>query len=150
FARACGLPACNFPCRSAPWSGGGGLAVVRDAEPAGAVLAHVVDQGRQGPTLLGQRLLDPGRHLGIGVALDDAAILERPQPQRQGPWADPVEGALELAEATVAVGEVTDDQQRPLARDDLGTRAHGAICVVRRHALWEGARSITSAPSSRE
>ena len=58
----------------------GRVAVLVEAEPALAVLAHVLDQRRQVAALVGKRVLDARRHLGIGVALDHALLLERAQP----------------------------------------------------------------------
>ena len=67
--------------------------------PAAPVAAHVLDQRHEGLALVGERVLDPRRDLGIGAALDDPLLLERPQAQRERAWADPVERALELTEA---------------------------------------------------
>src|ERR1700733_11667570 len=69
------------------------------ADPATTVLAHALDDRQQIAPLVGQRVFDPGRNLGVGVALDDPILLERPQTQRQRARADPGERALELAEA---------------------------------------------------
>ena len=63
--------------------------------------------------------VDPGRDLGIGAALDDSLLLQRPQAQREGARADPLERSLELAEAQRVVGEVANDEEGPLAGDDL-------------------------------
>ena len=81
--------------------------------------------GTQRLALGRERVLDPRRHLGIGVALDDALLLERPQPQRQRPRADAGERALELAEAAAALGQIADDEDRPLAADDVRGGADG-------------------------
>ncbi len=54
-------------------------------QPAPAVAAHVLDQRHQRLTFLGQRVLDPRRHLGEGAADDDPLLFQRPQPQREGP-----------------------------------------------------------------
>ena len=82
--------------------------------------AHAIDDRQQVDPLLGQRVLDARRDLGVGVALDDPVLLERPQAKRQRAGADPRERALELAEAAAPGGEVTHEQQRPLAADQLG------------------------------
>ena len=79
-----------------------------------------------------QRVLDARRHLGEGVALDDALLLERAQPQRERARADPGERAFELAEARAPLGEVAHQQQRPLAAHDLGGHADGT-CLVDGH-----------------
>ena len=58
-------------------SGGGRYAAIGSRaaaaaqEPAAAVDAHVLDQGDEGAPLVGQRVLDPRRNLGIGAPLDD-------------------------------------------------------------------------------
>ncbi len=95
-------------------------------EPLAAVGAHALDQWDERPPLLGQRVLDARRHLGICLALDDSLLLERPQAQRQRARADPLERALELTEARPALGQITDHEQRPFAAHDLGGSAYGA------------------------
>ena len=42
---------------------------------------------------------------------------------------DAAERALELAEARAALGEIADDQQRPLTADDLGGATDWAIGI---------------------
>jgi len=63
---------------------------VRDVavEPVAAVDPHLLDQRDQGSALLGQRVLNPRRDLGEGLALDDALLLQRPEAKRQRPRAD--------------------------------------------------------------
>ena len=61
-----------------------------------------------------QRVLDPRRHLGVGVALDDPLLLQRPQPQRQRAGTDPGKRALELAEA----------RMHPSARSRTSSNVH--------------------------
>src|ERR1700676_4373516 len=68
------------------------------AEPAATVLAHALDDREQIEPLPRQRVLDARRHLGVGVALDEAVLLERAQAQGERPRADAGERALELAE----------------------------------------------------
>src|SRR6476469_10118110 len=68
-------------------------------QPANAIGAHVFDQRHQGLALGGQRVLDPGWNLGVGVALDDALLLESAEAEGEGAGADALQGALELAEA---------------------------------------------------
>src|SRR5918999_5775241 len=104
-----------------------GLAVV--AQPLATVDAHRLHDRDQRAALLGQRVLDPRRNLGEGLALDDALLLERAQPQREGAGRDPGERALELAEAAAALGQITDHEQRPLAADDVGGTADGTFGV---------------------
>ena len=95
-------------------------------QPLLPVTAHVVDHRYQRPSLRRQAVLDARRDLGIGAPLDDALRLERPQPERQRAWADPFERPLELAEAVRTLGEVTNDEERPFAGDDLRGLANGA------------------------
>src|SRR5579862_2192496 len=92
-------------------------------------MAHALDDREQVDPLLRERVLDARRDLGVGVALDDAVLLERAQPQRERPRADPRERALELAEAAAPRGEVADEQQRPLAADQLRGVDDGAVVI---------------------
>src|SRR3954453_1393945 len=108
---------------------GRGLARAGRAEPDLAVGAHVLDDGDEGTALLGERVLDPRRHRGVRRALDDALLLERTQAQRQRARADAGERALELAEARTALGELTDEEQRPLAAHDVGGAADGTALI---------------------
>ena len=71
---------------------------------------------------------------GKVLALDDALLLERAQAQRQRPRADPGERAFELAEAGVPLGQIADQQQRPLAADDLSGQANRA-CLIDGHLI---------------
>src|SRR5436309_693776 len=64
-------------------------------------------------------VLDARRHLGVGMALDDPLFLQRAQAQAERARADAGEGALQLAEARAALGEVADQQEGPLAAHDL-------------------------------
>src|SRR5581483_7913198 len=71
------------------------------AEPLAPVRAHVLDQRNQSLALGGERVLDARRHLREGAPVHDALLLE-------------------LAEAAAPGGEVTDDEDRPLAADQVG------------------------------
>src|SRR5581483_2349805 len=90
------------------------------AEPLAPVRAHVLDQRNESLALGGERVLDARRHLREGAPVHDALLLESAQPQRQRPRADARQRALELAEAAAPGGEVTDDEDRPLAADQVG------------------------------
>ena len=57
----------------------------------------VLDQRHQRAALVGQRVLDPRRHLWERLTFDDPLLLERAQAQRQRPRTDAVKRALELA-----------------------------------------------------
>src|SRR5262245_22727377 len=83
-------------------------------QPALAVFAHVVDQRHEGAALLREPVLDPRRHLGVGAPGHDAAILERPETERERAGADSLERPLELAEALRALGEIANHEERPL------------------------------------
>src|SRR5918996_313139 len=74
----------------------GYLLALLDRQPLAAVGAHVLDQGDEGPALVRERVRDPGRNLGIGLALHDSLLFQRPEAQREGARADPVERALQL------------------------------------------------------
>ena len=101
-------------------------------EPLLSVGAHVIDDRQQRPSLLGQRILHPRRHLGERVTFDDLLLLERPQSQRQRAGADPGQRAFELAEARSSLGQVANEQERPLPAHDLRRPAHRA-CLVNGH-----------------
>src|SRR5205085_1676604 len=98
-------------------------------QPLPPVAAHLLDQGHERLALLGEAILHSRGHLWIRPPLDDALGLEGPQPQRERARADAFERALELAETGASVGQVTDDQECPLARDDLGRVAHRARLI---------------------
>src|SRR4051812_45277501 len=93
FARPATGPALQRALQPEPRSGW--------REPATAVRTHFLDHRDQRLPLIGERVLDAGRHLGVGVPLDDLAFLERPQPQRERARADPLQRALKLAEAAI-------------------------------------------------
>ena len=61
---------------------------------------------------------------------------------------DALERALELAEARAALGEVADHQQRPLAADDVGGPADGAIGVRHERAVYRKTSPTEVAQSS--
>ena len=102
------------------------------AEPIFAVGAHVVDDRQQRPSLGRQRVLDAGGHLGEGVTLDDPLLLERTQPQRQGPRADPRQRAFQLTEPRPTLGQVSHEQEGPLTAHDLRRSANRA-CLIDGH-----------------
>ena len=112
----------------AAFSGDGELGLIGRAvftEPLQTVRAHVLDQRHECTSLIGQRVLNPRRDLGEHAAVDDALVLERAQPQRERAGADPLERPFELAEARLPLGQLLDQQQRPLTADDLGGSANG-------------------------
>src|SRR3954468_3520290 len=81
FARAPRAPATASGVAASRCRSGddGGLAAVALQEPPAAVGAHVLDQGHERLALLGERVLDSRGYFGIGAALDDAVLLERPK-----------------------------------------------------------------------
>ncbi len=89
------------------------------AEPLSPYARMSSISGTQRAALVGERVLDARRHLGKGLTLDDPLFFQRTQAQRQRARADALQRALELAEARAALGEVADDEERPLAADDL-------------------------------
>src|SRR5205085_3326717 len=66
------------------------VAIALGTEPLAPVLAHVLDQRHEGATLLGQRILDSRRHLGICLALHDPLLFQGAKPQRQRARTDPL------------------------------------------------------------
>src|SRR5262245_46696181 len=99
------------------------------AEVLAAVAAHVLDQRHEGLALGRKRVLDARRDLGIGVALNDALLLERAQAQRERARADPRQRALQLTETAAALGQVADDEDRPLATVDVRGCTDGAVWI---------------------
>src|SRR4051794_24856723 len=88
FAGPSGAPAtrqgaCRCGLEREQLGGGlGGLAAgARRVQPFLAVGAHRLDDRDQRPPLLRQAVLDPRRHLGERLALEDALLLERAQAQ---------------------------------------------------------------------
>ena len=65
---------------------------------------------------------------------DDALLLEAAQAERERARADARERALELAEAAAPCGEVTDDEDRPLAADDVRCGADRADSISHTNA----------------
>src|SRR5262249_18605918 len=118
----------SYACRATCRSDDRGRLLI-PGEPAAAIGAHVLDQGDQGLTLVGQLVRDPRRDLGVGATLDYPLPLQRPQAQRERAGADSLERALELTEAKRGVGEVADDEEGPLPRDDLRGATDGAALI---------------------
>src|SRR5512146_3282129 len=104
----------------------GGRRLLAAAEPAIAIRAHGVNQVCQCLTLLGQRVLDLGRHLGVGAAMQHALTLERREPLGKRLGADANQRALELAETLRASRQVAEDEERPLAAHNLSCAGNGA------------------------
>src|SRR3954454_14200318 len=104
-------------------------AAARGVQPAGAVFAHRLDDRDERKALVREAVLDARRDLGVGLALEDALLLQRAQAQRECAGADALERALELAEPRAALSQVADDQHRPLAADNLGGTADGTVAV---------------------
>src|SRR5688572_14845696 len=90
------------------------------AEPLVAEAAHLVDDGEERATLLRERVLDARRRLRVALPRHDLFRLEPAQPLGERARADPLARALELREPARALGEVVDDEHRPLRADDLG------------------------------
>ena len=67
---------------------------------------------------------------GVAVPGDDALLLEPAQPLGERPRADAGAGVLELGEPARPLGEVVDEQRRPLRADDLGRARDRAGRVV--------------------
>src|SRR3954451_21979293 len=108
---------------------GDGRLALLDLEPAAAVGAHVLDQRDEGAALVGELIGDARRDLGKGAALDDALLLERPQAKRKGARADALQRALQFTEPERGIREIADDQEGPLAGDDLRRTADGTFTV---------------------
>src|SRR5215208_2379630 len=95
----------------APGFGRRGCAIVH-AEPLAPVAAHVLDQRRNRHALRRQRVLHTRRHLGVGVALDNALPLGGGEGKGGGPRADAGQRALELEEAATPLGKVANQKDR--------------------------------------
>ena len=88
-------------------------------QPAAAKGPHLIDDGEQRVTLLGQGVFDPRRHLGEALAFDDVRLFQPLQTLGERLRTDAGEGSLEFAEAAVAAGQITDDERGPLIADEL-------------------------------
>ena len=75
----------------------------------------MVDEGDEIPAHVGERVLDPGRHLGVALARDDARLLQSLEPFGERLGTDAGERTLQGAEAIDAFGEIAQDEERPLA-----------------------------------
>src|SRR3954468_22389897 len=149
FAGPSGGPARRLPaCKRRGRSGGDergrvalaglGLAArARGVEPGLAVGAHGLDDRDERAALLRQPVLDARRNLRERLALQDALLLERAQPQRQRAGADALERSLELAKPRAPLREVADHEHRPLAADDVGGATDGAIGVRHRPRAYQ-------------
>src|SRR5439155_26016957 len=83
-------------------------------EPGMPEAAHLLDDRQQRLAFSGQLVLDPRGRLRVAVPLDDALVFEGAQALRQGPRADPGARLLELRGAPRPLGELVDEQGRPL------------------------------------
>src|SRR6185503_19565131 len=110
----------------------GRVDVALKTEPLAPERAHVLDQGQQGNALGREDVLDARRDLWVCLARDDALLLERLQPERERARADPVQRSLQLTEPAPPRSQVADDQDRPLAADNLRGGAYGAGAGVLR------------------
>jgi Iron-dependent Transcriptional regulator len=91
--------------------------VILGDQPVVAEAPHLVDDREQGDAFLRQLVLDPRGRLGIALAQHHTMPLQRMQALRERAWADPGASVLELGEPAWALGEVMDDQRRPLRSD---------------------------------
>ncbi len=99
-------------------------------EPVVAEVAHRLDDRQERLALLRQLVLDPRRRLGVALPQDDPLDFECAESFRERPRADPRQGALEVREPARALGEVVDEDGRPLRADDVRGARHGAVLVV--------------------
>src|SRR5690349_20618963 len=103
------------------------------AEPEAAIGAHIFDDDEECLALLGQRVLHLGRHLSVGLALQDAFALQCGEALRECLGADTDERVFQLAEALGASGEIADDELRPFSADDAcrpGDWAYQRVVVL--------------------
>src|SRR5215471_19987596 len=89
-------------------------------EPLVPVLAHRIDDREERLALLGEAVLDPWRRLDEALPLEDPLGLEGAEPLGERARADALARALELGEAARPLGQVVNEQRRPLGADDLG------------------------------
>ena len=95
-----------------------------------AELAHALDHGKEGMTLVREGVLDPRRHFGEAASLEDVGLLEALQPLRQGLRTDAVQRSLQLTEAALTGGKVPHDEGRPLVAHDLSGTCHRTPVAV--------------------
>ena len=98
--------------------------------------------GSSDVALVRQLVLDAGRRLAVAPADDDPLLLEQAQPLGQRPRADTGAGVLELGEPARSLGEIVDEQSRPLCADDLGATGDRTGLVM--HVLHRAHRHTPS------
>jgi len=75
----------------------------------------------------GERVLDAGRHLGVGVADDQPVRLEPPERLGEHLAGNAADQLDQLAVAHRALGESVEDDHRPLVRDQFDRQSPGAV-----------------------
>jgi hypothetical protein len=80
-------------------------------------IASTVARRPQALARFGEDALDPRRHGGVHVALDQAVALQHAQVLGEHLVADALDLVPQLAEAQGALAEGLDDQERPLVGD---------------------------------
>src|SRR5207245_2063504 len=91
-----------------------------DAAPAVTEAAQLLDERQQRGPVVRQRVLDARRRLGVAPAEDQLLVLECAEPFGERARADAGARVLELGKAAWPLGEVVNEQRRPLGADDLG------------------------------
>jgi hypothetical protein len=91
-----------------------------------AEATHLMHDGEKRTPLLGQGVLDPRWRLRIALAPDEPFRLEPTEAFGQGARADACTGTFELCEAARPLGEIVNEEDRPLGAHDLGSSSDGA------------------------
>src|SRR5262250_3443920 len=103
------------PCRRPPEP-----ALLRPARVRRAPIPKRPQHRTEGPPLVGQRVLRPGRVLAVELPRDDAVLEQTTEPVRERVRADPVERLLEILKLPGPLEqEVSQDQNRPGFADDV-------------------------------
>jgi hypothetical protein len=90
---------------------------LRRIEPGQTELAHALDNRKEGVALVGETILDAGRHLGEARSTDCAGVFEPAQAVGEGFRTYALQRSLQLAEAATPRRQIADDQGSPAIPD---------------------------------
>ncbi|GGM54036.1 hypothetical protein GCM10011608_43730 [Micromonospora sonchi] len=85
----------------------------------------------------GEAVVDLGGHGRVHGPKDEAVSFQAAHREGQHALGDPVDGALELAEAPRPIGEFDDHENRPLVAHPVKNVSDAAVGVMRLSAWFE-------------
>lgn len=88
------------------------------------------DNGAKCAALLGQRILNLGRHFCIDLAHDQPVVFQFAQLARQAAGSDAFQELLQLVKALCSLAEAKQDHPFPLAPDQVKRGLHRAVVEV--------------------